>query len=196
MGGIVAYEMAQQLCSQGQKVALLAVIDMWAPRTRAVAKNVKTGEGDEVALLIGFASQLLGMSLENLNISRPDFLQLETDEQLIHVFEQAKVAREVSLDIESHHIPRHFDVYRANMHAVRNYVAKPYPDRVTLFMSSEHHVTNEGKGSDMGWNNLAEGGIEVHVIPGDHFALVRTPSVEVLAERLRSCLNKVQMVSL
>src|SRR5262249_14704307 len=78
------------------------------------------------------------------------------------------------------------NVKEANFLAAKDYVTKPYPGRVTLFLASEQTV--EGDQRDV-WSKLALGGVELHQIPGDHVTLIEEPNVRVLAERLTGCLN-------
>jgi amino acid adenylation domain-containing protein len=187
MGGVVAYEMAQQLYWQGQKVALLAVMDMAAPRT--VTRANREGEKEQEireALLTHFFRHL-GVPLERLDISWNNLLQLEPDEQLSHIIARAKAAGQTPPDIEYRHLPHHFNVFRANIQAMQNYVVKPYPGRVTLFAANE--PANADRDSSLGWGKLATGGVEIHTIAGDHFAIIRSPHVEALAKRLKSCLD-------
>jgi thioesterase domain-containing protein len=84
------------------------------------------------------------------------------------------------------------EVLRANRQAVSNYVPQVYPDRIILFLSSE---APERAFYDrrLGWNEMAAGGLEVHVVPGSHETLFREPHVRVLAEKLRVCLQRVQV---
>ena len=44
----------------------------------------------------------------------------------------------------------------------------------------------------MGWSDWANGGVEVHVVPGNHANLMYEPHVEVLAEKLTACLDRAQ----
>ena len=83
MGGIVAFEMAQQLQAQGQKIALLALID-----TVATTSGAQAEDEDEVVLLGNFA-QNLGLWWEHLEFSLDSFLQLNLDERLAYVLRQA-----------------------------------------------------------------------------------------------------------
>jgi len=41
-----------------------------------------------------------------------------------------------------------------------------------------------------GWGRLAAGGIDVHIVPGNHFTMMREPFVEALAARLRACIDE------
>ena len=45
----------------------------------------------------------------------------------------------------------------------------------------------------MGWSDWASGGVEVHVVPGNHANLMYAPHVEVLAAELTACLNQAQV---
>jgi hypothetical protein len=40
----------------------------------------------------------------------------------------------------------------------------------------------------MGWGKLANGGVEVRPVPGDHGSLLREPDVGAMAISLRACL--------
>jgi thioesterase domain-containing protein len=44
----------------------------------------------------------------------------------------------------------------------------------------------------MGWGELAGGGVEVYDVPGHHLSMFEQPHVKRLAETLRYCLHKAQ----
>jgi thioesterase domain-containing protein len=44
----------------------------------------------------------------------------------------------------------------------------------------------------MGWSDWARGGVDVHVVPGNHANLMYEPHVEVLAQKLTDCLDQAQ----
>jgi thioesterase domain-containing protein len=44
----------------------------------------------------------------------------------------------------------------------------------------------------LGWSEWAAGGVDVHVVPGNHATMVYKPHVEVLAEELRACLDRAR----
>lgn len=188
MGGIVAFEMAQQLQKQGQKVALVALLD-----AIATASNVEPVEEDNVPLLASFA-QDLGLSLETLNLSLEQFMQLDTDEKLAFIFEQARKANLLSPNVELSQVRRLFHVFRTNIRAMWSYVPQAYLGRVTLFKSREQFA-EDPQDPTMGWGKLATEGVEIHVVPGNHYTMIGKPHVQVLAERLRACLDEAQAVN-
>ena len=40
-----------------------------------------------------------------------------------------------------------------------------------------------------GWGRLASEGVDVHLVPGNHFSMLREPNVQVLGEQLRQCVE-------
>jgi thioesterase domain-containing protein len=63
------------------------------------------------------------------------------------------------------------------------YIPEPYPGRVVLFRTAE-----QGEAPTLGWRFIARKGVEVHKIPGTHIGCLQRPYVEVLAEELRAVL--------
>ena len=180
MGGVVAFEMAQQLLAQGQRVALVALLDARIPNP-----DEHFAEEDLEATLLVDAVRYFGLSLgpwESLS-------RLPKHELLTRVLEQAKSAGLVPPDIQTFQAQRFLELCKADFRATRNYVLHPYAGRVTLFKASEELA---GTSSDptLGWSQWAAGGVEVHVVPGNHANMVYKPHVEVLAEKLRACVKQ------
>jgi thioesterase domain-containing protein len=50
-----------------------------------------------------------------------------------------------------------------------------------------------GASSDptLGWSKWADGGVDVEVVPGNHATMVYKPHVEVLADKLRTRLDRI-----
>lgn len=64
-----------------------------------------------------------------------------------------------------------------------------YPDRVTLFRAIENIGFLD---PDLGWRELAPGGLEIHDVPGNTVSMLQEPHVQVLAEKLRDCIDRLQ----
>jgi thioesterase domain-containing protein len=63
---------------------------------------------------------------------------------------------------------------------------------VALFRASAPLLSQIAKGSTYGWNDLAEGEVQVHIIPGNHDSITTEPLVRGLAKALSSALDAVQ----
>jgi len=182
MGGVVALEMAQQLHAQGQRTALLALLDTRIPS----AEEEFADEDFEVTLLVDFV-RYFGLSLD----PRDYLTRLPKHELLERVLEHAKRAGLMPSDIEVSQAQPFIDLCKADFRATRNYELRHYPGRITLFKAGQELA---GASSDptLGWSEWAAGGAEVHVVPGNHATMVYRPHVEVLAETLRACLDQVR----
>ena len=75
--------------------------------------------------------------------------------------------------------------------AARAYVPQVYPGRMIFFLDSETPVKGPHNPA-LTWGELAAGGLEVYRVPGQWSAIFQEPHVQVLAEKLRACLEQAQ----
>jgi amino acid adenylation domain-containing protein len=181
MGGTVAFEMAQQLRAQGHGVALLVLLD-----SRIPAPDEKFVEQEFEATLLTDVVRYFGLPLNLEDIS-----QLPKDEVLARVLEQAKKAGLVPPEVEVSQAQRFVELCKNDFRATRNYILHRYPGRIILFRAIEEPA---GASPDptFGWDKWVAGGVEVHAVPGNHANMVYRPQVEVLAEKLKTCLSYAQ----
>ncbi|HST23392.1 MAG TPA: thioesterase domain-containing protein, partial [Blastocatellia bacterium] len=178
LGGVIAFEMAQQLRDQGQKVALLALLDTGAPGLEKIDEDQS-----DAALLAGFAF-ILAPSIEYLS-------QLGPDEQLAYILEEAKRANLVPPDFGLSDARHLFEVFKANVRASQTYRPGVYSDRITLFRATEQ-FREDSQDSTLGWGELTSEGVEIIDLPGDHYSILRKPFVHTLAEKLRESIDRAQ----
>jgi len=72
--------------------------------------------------------------------------------------------------------------------AAKEYVTKPYPGKVTLFIASEQSL-GEDLDPQLLWGKVALGGVDVVKIPGNHVTLIEEPHVQELAAKLRETME-------
>jgi glutamate-1-semialdehyde aminotransferase/thioesterase domain-containing protein/acyl carrier protein len=183
MGSFVAFEMAQQLQSQGHQVALLALLDNAAPNTNIV-------EYDETKTLVNFTKDIANSAGKDLSALYDRFLQLKSDEQFNYVFEQLQISKLIPSNLAVEEFRLFFEVYKSNSQASLNYVPKVYPDRIIFFRGSE---SNEGsqypEDPSWGWRKLSSQPVEIVTVPGNHYTMLAKPHVQVLAEKLQAYLG-------
>jgi thioesterase domain-containing protein len=75
--------------------------------------------------------------------------------------------------------------------AVMNYRPKPFPGRITLFRGSRQPMFG-CHDTEMGWQELAQGGVDVHRVGATHITMFREPHVQELASKLIICLEQAQ----
>jgi thioesterase domain-containing protein/acyl carrier protein len=95
-----------------------------------------------------------------------------------------------ALQAYDRHMRDHFAIVNE---AVKCYIPKVYPGRITFFRSSIGYRRAEMRVADplMGWGKIAGGGLDQFIIPGNHMQIVREPSVKILGENLRTILERL-----
>ena len=180
MGGVVAFEMAQQLLARGQRVALLALLDGRIPTPD---DSFPEKESEVVAMVERYFGISFG-PMESVG-------ELPEDEELVFMLEQAKDAGLVPTELDISEVRRFVELMRSDLRATQSYELHLYPGRITFFKASES-LPGASADPTMGWSDWASGGVEVHVIPGNHANLMYEPHVEVLAEKLTICLDQAR----
>lgn len=199
-GGFVAYEMACQLEKEGHRAALLAIFDTkayQAPKYRQALTGWKTSQFKARSLVE--SSRFLVQSKFHISRTVKGLLQGKNSKpttgtgytgpgngkpfpaHLQHVMEPELLA----LMNEEDRSSPYQRVMETNISALMAYVPKIYPGKVTLFKAFE-----AGKGLYYGWNELAQGGVEEHEICGTHLKMVEEPNVSVLAQKLKTCIER------
>ncbi|WP_445251739.1 MULTISPECIES: non-ribosomal peptide synthetase [unclassified Microcoleus] len=206
-GGLVAFEMAQQLLAAGDEVALLAVLDTLAPVSAnkpsfwdgckfiltTVSRSIWPFVVDYFRLVAaaenvqsgGIAAKFPKLN-KMLNLAA-NFLHRWNWKQAVMVSILSQESKERSWRELA--IPSMFTVFQANSQATLSYVPKIYPQRITLFRSREQ-LSMSNQDTTLGWSELTTQKVEVIRVPGNHLTMLRKPCVEVLAQQLKHCLEK------
>jgi acyl transferase domain-containing protein/thioesterase domain-containing protein/acyl carrier protein/protein-L-isoaspartate O-methyltransferase len=179
LGGMIAFEMAQQLNSCGQKIALLTMIDTPGPGQMPV---IFESDVEILAYLLNVGA--------NVSVSLDKLRKLTLDEQLRYfIKEQKKIERQMppNLDItQVRHLTR---LFKVNVQAMCEYQPQVYPGQIIFFCAKEKDAYN-AKNPESAWFNLAADGLEIHEIPGNHITMNHSPHVEVIANLLKAHLDK------
>jgi thioesterase domain-containing protein/aryl carrier-like protein len=195
-GGVVAFEMAQQLARDGRDVAFLAVLDSGVPGAH--------GDGDvaDDVLLRIIARELSVLFGTNANAQMPEFAPAGAPDPTSFILEALKNVGDLPAETGAALIGRMLSLFRARIVAVRNYSPEVYPGQVTVFKASERSpyempTVTDGSGGELvdrsgGWSALSGEPIDIQGIPGDHASMLVEPHVGILAEKLRGCLEMAQ----
>lgn len=84
--------------------------------------------------------------------------------------------------------PPHLALMQTVFAAVRDYVPRKYPGRLTLLRATAGPLLR-GFEPDLGWHRFADK-VEIHYIKGNHDTILRPPRVEKLADHLVSLLDR------
>jgi thioesterase domain-containing protein len=198
LGGVIAFEMAQQLQRQGHEVAVLAIID----------SAISTPQERDDALARTMDLSDAGVVREFTRIAKipvpDDFAQRTLEEQLSYATEQAKAAHVIPADTSVDLVRIYTRIRIMTKYITHIYTGSDYTDKIDYFLSDDLETLDDAEGVAEGntngfvetrrlrrWHELARGGLEIHHVPGNHSEMLEEPNVEVLAKALKQCIDKV-----
>lgn len=168
MGGIIAYEMAQQLVAAGERVGLLGLVDTSAEFGIRYRDEARRGLSARVQRLQRrMQGQSLGERLQTLGGVLNGRMQARQMRQ------QAQQARDSGVELP--HSVRYAELEATHMRAYVKYVVRPYPDSLVLFRATEQPPELRAKPM-LGWESMV-GEVEVVSIPGDHRVMIESPAL-------------------
>jgi thioesterase domain-containing protein len=80
------------------------------------------------------------------------------------------------------------NVRELNKMAGLQYEVKPYDGKITLLRATDE--IGNGLPLDLGWNEFARQGVEIHFFPGDHGQVLAEPNVSSVGQILTDCLER------
>jgi amino acid adenylation domain-containing protein len=175
IGGLVAFEMAQQLQAQGQIVSLLVLMDTMCP----------SGSSYFTYLVYRF------FKIRKIRHHWKTISELEPERRLSYLFEKAKKA--IWMLIAKFHInsvPPAQQIQQVSNEyekTLMRYRPKVYPGSLVLLVSEGNYKQNPTSG----WETLAKQGLEIYKLPGDHTSYIRE-EVQTTAKQLKACLDEAQ----
>jgi acyl transferase domain-containing protein/thioesterase domain-containing protein/acyl carrier protein len=186
-GGIAAFEMAQQLCKQGAEPTLLFLFDTSAPG------SIQRVESKEK--IRAFRQRLRDQGVPYL--LRKVALKFEHWGQSL--IKRAKSAACFCYRVGGRDLPiglRYFQVEKAHWIALTRYKIQKYPGKIDLLRAVDRgysgmELLGTREEPDLGWGNLAGGGLEVHDVSGEHGNVLREPQVRTVAEALKTILPRL-----
>lgn len=217
MGGMVAFEMAQQLQAQSQNVAVLAIIDV--PAQSPHLQYVR-----QFAYRLGALLRMSTDGREQLFLRTRHYLfrlsyfgRLSFSAKIAYVKgklglpgkkpgrtssrqEDTRPANATDLPTESTvdalAKKRIRNLFILNDQAFRAYIPRRYHGRVAIIRSERGYTGDADKDYSpdpyLGWGRVLSGVVETYEVPGDHNEMIREPYVRLLAEHLRTSFDNAQ----
>ena len=182
-GGLIAFEMARQLTAAGQAVALLALLDSYAPAAPGAA-------GPRLGALLNAAASLPHWLADLRRLPR---------QQLAARIRRWRLARQGATLTAADYLgqaemaalpPHHRAFIEAHWLALAAYRPRPWVGAVTLFRAQAQALSRAAD-PDKGWRPLALGGVAVREFPGSHRTLLDEPWVAGLAAVVQARLDEI-----
>ena len=167
-GGLVAYEMAQQLEISGHKVSLLGMADTARPDHTLL----KISNEDELLLCMieSFTSQSFSLT------QKSSFSEQQKLKLLLEAMELSALPP-----------PQQQQFYKrikTYCLAMFNYKIKPYNGKIVFFDPTDRPSQYSSWKTSDTWIGFINEGITKHEVLGNHFTMIRKPNVELLAHLL------------
>ncbi len=181
-GGAVAFEIAQQLTAEKQDVAMLAMIQTFAPGGAAVSYRVPT-----------VFHQLMFVVRRVISHMR-SFKDVNPKQWLAHSWKKSRILKQI---VEKRDLYRgdRTTLYRdlvqnANSRAFSRYSPQSYKGAILFIMPSNRDL-GRTRDPSLYWANLAQQGLTYSQIGGDDSgSLLRHPNVRQLADVLTEHLRQ------
>lgn len=176
-GGVVAFEVAQQLYAKGHRDIFLLLINTEAPRSDY--RRVRPTP----LFLLRFALNLPHW-VRDLLQQKPE----EIKKRLRRVPVNLKTIDRARTTKSPEFFRLRSLVVNANYEALLHYEPEKYPGQLTVIRTRRQPLFCSFEPT-MGWGSLAEQGVEVKTVPGSSTSIIRNPlHAQKLAEALGSCL--------
>jgi amino acid adenylation domain-containing protein len=197
-GGLLAFEMAQQLRRAGRDVARLLLFDCRFPLTAAALAQLNPAL---FRLSMLFPGRYL-MNDGQCVITGDAIADLDLQQQLALL--STRLGRPIDELLPNHvehdHLEDYLDMRMARVRAMLAYRPSRYAGPITLFRSSEvdldtpfpelrQALERAAVTHDYGWSDVTETAIDVRVVPGTHESIFSEPHIRGLARELTACLR-------
>lgn len=170
IGAVIAYEMARQLIARGHELAALINLDGGAPGVPAEGLRKHLDHARELARRPPW--------------TWPAYLRTRAGYRRARRRQLIAAAKDAAPDgpiavLANDILPR----------AKASYTPGPYPGGMHIFRCAEDSVVWR-RAPALGWRDHVRGEIVIHDVPATHQMLMTTPAVELLAQKLRACLEE------
>ncbi|MFA9202226.1 MAG: thioesterase domain-containing protein [Candidatus Nanopelagicaceae bacterium] len=174
-GGFVAYEIALQLEKNGEKVAILALLDCLGPNCSKKYQllpqlQIHLNNLAQLSVIesLSYLQARIAGSLSKLVLP-------SIQEKYFELVTLFLTPKQRSLAILEHHNYKLIRKYRQDL-------SQAYGGKIILFRAQVRTVEGYYDPSG-GWERLALGGIDVYEIPGDHLKMVLQPEIAAILAR-------------
>jgi len=185
LGGIIAYEMANQLMAAGKEVKMLAMFDTYADLSTINDPLLKKifNKATLVLKQIGYSLVLLAEDPKRTI----EYKSLIIKRKIIKLFWKIAPGKD---EKKEGFFAYDNEIDEASEKALRNYILKPLPIAIELFRAKKR-TFYMADFKFLGWRPFAQKGVHVHDIPGEHNTIFAPPNDKEFAVVLQNCLDQV-----
>ena len=180
LGGVVAYEMSQQLRSAGRDVGPLVMIDSFIPE--------KMAEGQRRGSAFWFLKDVEAMCKTTFEVTLEEAKTLPSQDLIAKVMKAVEALPSANQARTSALVRTLVGSYFALRDLANRYQPKAFAGKAVLLQAAESLDSPPLNTELNGWQKLIAS-LTVRQVPGNHFSMTKPPQVETLAEALKTALN-------
>ena len=182
-GGIVAYEMAQQLHARGFEIGLLLLMDTIRPdRWLELRRRLNRFLGPVLTSRYTTGLSFLREQLRQRTMrDKVRYLTDKSDKIVAEILRSDEAPSTGPIDRRTEYVQRSYS------RAIYSYRPQVYPGKVTLLVHDEFR--RDDSRATLGWKSFVTGGLELHRLPGSHLTYIRD-HVQTAANRIRACIER------
>jgi thioesterase domain-containing protein len=195
MGGTLAFEMARQLSTQGQEVALVAMLDT-AAQVIPHMRGLESYSPFAVELNL-MASIIASGQGREFNMKLSDLDRLGAEEQVECVLAKLREQHLVPANLGPGPLQQALAVFTKNLKALEGYSPRTYSGQVVMLRASEVSLNMRATAGDLcddptfGWQSYCTTPVMVRWVPGDHARMNMEPNVSVVGAELQRSIEEV-----
>lgn len=177
-GGLIAYEMAQQLTSQGHEVNFLGLLDTYYPDQNATYKPSLQKR------LTGHLRKIQNEGISHI-LKRIQWRFGATQDYLRFIVYKNDWIRNNFADPTSRNFAQtqYIEQKKEQKNLNEDYAIQAYPGIINMFRAANDIDTK------LDWEKLALSGLFIHDVPGEHLEILQDPNAQTLAEKIQLALN-------
>jgi thioesterase domain-containing protein len=191
-GGIVAFEIAQQLKRRGLPVGFLGILDIQLQDCLTPTVSANRLQTHHQQLLERGSAYVVERSQAYLSGRISQFSTWFRDQSCTA---EIRLRRALGQPLNGRLYK--FVCKVANKESAQDYTPQTYTGDICLFRALDNqHRIGETIDATLGWRSIVVGNLEVHEVPGSHLGVLQEPNVRHLSDQLQYFINRAEQESL
>lgn len=190
IGGVIAFEVAQQLLAAGDQIAHLFLLDayLYTERLPYPGKEIADEEERLIVRMLGALPAGQRRALQTHLRSLPNH-----GARIDYLFTAGKATGHIPATYTLTDLRRMYEGMDAHVEALHRYHPKPYPGRVTFLRCIDRSESDIA--AYISWSAVARQGVQRFDVPGRHSVLMEEPYVQQVANLMQPLLTQEEPIS-
>ncbi|WP_036479318.1 amino acid adenylation domain-containing protein [Myxosarcina sp. GI1] len=180
-GGIIAFEIARRLIARGHEVKFLGLVDTYYPRSNTAFQDFSLQQR-----MLAHLQKVRTKGLSHVK-NRIKWRLGATANNTLYWLYKIDWLRENFVDRTSRNYAQiqYIQQQREHHRVNKDYAIRPCAVKINMFRAADDIDTK------LDWQKVAELGLAIEDIPGEHMEILEEPQVRVLAQKIQTALRRL-----